>query len=316
MDFALEKKRVQVLLFIVGIIVLGITAEKCRQMVGEEGSSKSGRFTLLNCFDMGTGTLACSVKEVVKLYANNIRASHVELARNIAIEAAIADSISQGLAAKEAAKQAQIEGKKAAKLASRQAKRITGPIVSSGWDFFEAMYYGGTMIEGFLRGCGTLVGTYTIGFHGEQRLGRFGYLVGSHLGSWVGGRIGLMVYDVFNGFQFLLLAHSVEAVSSESLKPTEESYAYDQSEEPKTSEDSYAYDQLEEPKTSEDSYDYDQSQELKVSEDSYADDKSQESESFEDSFSYDQSEHHTGFLETEYAVLVAGLDCVAATTRF
>lgn len=294
MDLALEKKRVQVLLFIVGIIALGITAEKCRQMVGEEGSSKSGKFTFLNCFDMSTGTLACSVKNVVKLYAYNIRASHIELARNKAIEAAIADSISQGLAAKEAAKQAQIEGKKAAKLASRQAKRIIGPIVSSGWDFFEAMYYGGTMTEGFLRGSGTLVGTYTIGFLGEQRLGRFGYLVGSHLGSWVGGRIGLMVYDVFNGVHFLLsLAQDVEAVSSESLKPTEDLDGYDQSEESKASEDLDGYDQSQESKASEDSYGYDQSQESELSEDSYGHDQSQESELSADSYSYDQSEDHS-----------------------
>lgn len=60
------------------------------------------------------------------------------------------------------------------------------------------------MTEGFLRGSGTLVGTYVVGYLGEQRLGRFGYLIGSQIGSWVGGRIGLMVYDVVNGVNFLL----------------------------------------------------------------------------------------------------------------
>ncbi|OMO86273.1 hypothetical protein CCACVL1_09670 [Corchorus capsularis] len=202
MDF--QKKRVQLLLFIAGVIILSITAEKCRQLVGEEASSQSGKFTLLNCFDMGSGSVACAVKEGVKLYFYNIRAAHVDRARDLAIEAALEDALSQGLSAKEAAKQAQIEGKKAAKLATRQAKRIIGPIISSGWDFFEAIYYGGTLAEGFLRGTGTLVGAYSGGFLGEQRLGRVGYLVGSHLGSWVGGRIGLMVYDVVNGVHFLL----------------------------------------------------------------------------------------------------------------
>ncbi|XP_022865104.1 uncharacterized protein LOC111384982 [Olea europaea var. sylvestris] len=199
----LEKKRVQILL-IVGVIALSITAEKCRNLVGEEAASKSGKFTFLNCLDGGTGTLACVVKEGVKLYFYNIRSIHVESARNKAIESALSDAITQGMPANDAAKLAQKEGAKAAKLATRKAKRIIGPIISSGWDFFEALYYGGTITEGFLRGTGTLFGAYSVGFIGEQRFGRFGYLVGSHLGSWVGGRIGLMLYDVVNGVKYML----------------------------------------------------------------------------------------------------------------
>ncbi|KAF5739984.1 hypothetical protein HS088_TW11G00047 [Tripterygium wilfordii] len=230
MDF--QKKRVQFILFIAGIIALSFTAEKCRELVGEEASSQSGKFTIFNCFDMGSGTLACAVKEGVKLYVYNIRAAHVEKARLVAIEASLVDGLSQGMTAKDAAKQAQIEGKKAAKLATRKAKRIIGPIISSGWDFFEAMYYGGTVTEGFLRGTGTLFGAYSGGFLGEQRLGRFGYLVGSELGSWVGGRIGLMVYDVVNGVHYLL--QFVQAIDGE----VHETPVYEKSE---ASEDSYTY---------------------------------------------------------------------------
>ncbi|KAM7273629.1 hypothetical protein ACFE04_028293 [Oxalis oulophora] len=204
LDWNIEKKRVKVAVFFIGLIVLSFTAEKCRLMVGEEASSKSGKFTWLNCFDLGSGSVACSVKEGVKLYVYSMRSKHVERARQQAIENALADAVSQGFPAKDAAKQAQKEGVKAAKLASRQAKRIVGPIISSGWDFFEAIYYGGTITEGFLRGTGTLFGAYGGGFLGEQKLGKIGYLVGSHLGSWVGGRIGLMVYDVVNGLSFLL----------------------------------------------------------------------------------------------------------------
>ncbi|XP_047974992.1 uncharacterized protein LOC125217521 [Salvia hispanica] len=200
----LLKKRVHFLLFVIGVIALSITAEKCRQWVGKEAASKSGQFTFLNCFDGSSGTLACAVKECVKLYFYNIRSHHVENRRNEAIEAALADAVAQGMAAKDAAKVAQKEGAKAAKLATRKAKRIIGPIISSGWDFFEAVYYGGTVTEGFLRGTGTLFGTYYFGFIGEERFGRFGYLVGSHLGSWVGGRIGLMVYDVVNGIHYMM----------------------------------------------------------------------------------------------------------------
>lgn len=93
------------------------------------------------------------------------------------MEASLADAISQGMEAKAAAKQAQKDGAKAAKMATRKAKRIIGPIISSGWDFFEAIYYGGTVTEGFLRGTGTLFGTYFVGYLGEERYGRFGYLV-------------------------------------------------------------------------------------------------------------------------------------------
>ncbi|WJX85329.1 hypothetical protein P8452_67800 [Trifolium repens] len=202
MDF--QKRRVRFLVIVSAIILLSITAEKCRELVGEKASSKSGKFTLLDCFDLGSGTLACLVKESVKLYVNNIRSAHVEKARYDAFQSALADAASQGMSPTDSEKHAQKQGAKAAKLTTRKANRIIGPITSSGWDFFEAVYYDGTLTEGFLRGTGTLFGTYGGGFMGEQRLGRFGYLVGSQLGSWIGGRIGLMLYDVANGVHFML----------------------------------------------------------------------------------------------------------------
>lgn len=218
----LPNTKLQLVLFLSALIILSFTAEKCRQLVGEDASSQSGKFTFLNCFDGGTGTMACAVKEGVKLYVYTIRSSHVERARHKAIEAALVDALSQGLNAKDAALQAQQEGKKAAKLATRKAKRILGPIISSGWDFFEAIYYGGTITEGLLRGTGTLIGTYAIGFVGEQKFGRVGYLVGSEFGSWVGGRVGLMVYDVVNGVGVLLqFTETVETTSSDSISESE-----------------------------------------------------------------------------------------------
>ncbi|KAL5565908.1 hypothetical protein UlMin_029072 [Ulmus minor] len=248
MDF--QKRKFQLLIFAVGIIALSITAEKCRQLVGEEESSQSGKFTILNCFDLGTGSMACAVKETVKLYTLNIRAAHVEKARHKAIEASLLDALSQGVSAQEAANLAQKEGAKAAKLATRKAKRIIGPIISSGWDFFEAIYYGGTMTEGFLRGTGTLIGTYAIGFVGEQRLGRFGYFLGSELGSWIGGRIGLMVYDVVNGVHYLLHFSQIEESeahktpdyeSSEASKYSDAYQAPPPDASSEVSEDSYTY---------------------------------------------------------------------------
>ncbi|KAG9457879.1 hypothetical protein H6P81_002387 [Aristolochia fimbriata] len=218
----LQRRRVQIIVCIVGIVGLSLIAEECREMVGEEAASKSGKFTIFNCFDMGTGTVACGVKEGIRLYFYNLRAAHVERTRLHAMEAALTEALTGGLDAKAAAKQTQTEGTKAAKLAKKQAKRILGPIVASGWDFFEAIYYGGTLTEGFLRGTGTLFGTYAGGFLGDEKLGRFGYLIGSHLGSWVGGRIGLMVYDVVNGVHYLF--YSLQNVESTSAAAFEETY--------------------------------------------------------------------------------------------
>ncbi|XP_008781108.2 uncharacterized protein LOC103700972 [Phoenix dactylifera] len=228
----LQKRRVQLALFVAGLIALSMTAEKFRELVGKGAASKSGEFTFLNCFDMGSGTLACGAKEGIKLYVYNLRSAHVEKMRQRATEAALTDALKEGLSASDAAKQAQKVGAKAAKLASRQAKRILGPIISSGWDFFEAIYFGGTMTEGFLRGTGTLFGTYAGGFHGEQRLGRLGYLMGSHLGSWVGGRIGLMVYDIVNGVNYLLQfvqpEENTSSVFSDEDSDSEDTYKTDE----------------------------------------------------------------------------------------
>ncbi|KAM0954478.1 hypothetical protein DsansV1_C01g0011461 [Dioscorea sansibarensis] len=219
----LQKRRVQLALLIGGIIVLSMTAEKFRELVGDEASSKSGKFTFLNCFDMGSGSLACVAKEGVKLYVYSIRSAHVEKIRQRATEVALTEALTGGLTPAVAAKEAQKAGTKAAKQATKEAKRITGPIISSGWDFFEAIYYGGTMPEGFLRGIGTLFGTYAGGFHGEQRLGKLGYLMGSHFGSWVGGRVGLMVYDIVNGLNYLLqFVQPEEHTGSEDVYNAEE----------------------------------------------------------------------------------------------
>ncbi|GLJ21012.1 hypothetical protein SUGI_0383970 [Cryptomeria japonica] len=200
----IQKRRVQLMLFVAGLVILSTIAEKCRQLVGEDRSSKSGKFTWINCFDMSSGTLACVTKEGVKLYVYNIRAAHVEKTRQMAFQIALNEAISGGLSGNAATKQAKKAGDKSAKMASRQARRIIGPILSSGWDFFEALYYGGTITEGCMRGSGTLLGAYMGGFKGEQTLGRFGYLIGSQFGSWLGGRVGLMFYDVIDGVYYMM----------------------------------------------------------------------------------------------------------------
>ena len=54
---------------------------------------------------------------------------------------------------------------------------MIGPMIYSGWDFFEVVYYGGSDAEGAIRGSGSLFGSYLDGFFGEQRLSRLGFLV-------------------------------------------------------------------------------------------------------------------------------------------
>lgn len=158
----------------------------------------------MDCLNSGSESLVCGMKEAIKLHVCNIRTAHVEKARQEATNTALAEALSKGLATTIATKEAQKIGAKAAKLANRQANRILAPIIASGWDFFEAMYYGGDVTEAFLRGTGTLFGTYLVGYHGQKALGRIGYLLGSQLGSWVGGRVGLMIYDVVEGVSSLL----------------------------------------------------------------------------------------------------------------
>lgn len=208
--------------------------EKSRELVGKEAASKSGQSTFMNCFDKGSSRLASTSKEGVKLYVNNIRSAHLEMVRQRAMGKALADAVAEGLTPSEAAKQAQKVSAKATKIAARQANRILGPIISCGWDFFEAMYSGGSMMEGFLRGTGTLFGTYVGGFHGEERFGKLGYLAGSHVGSWGGGRIGLMIYDVISGLKYMFMSVQPKYESSSYASEDGPEYAkrYTNQEEP------------------------------------------------------------------------------------
>ncbi|KAA8549087.1 hypothetical protein F0562_000771 [Nyssa sinensis] len=199
------------LLFLVGIVALSIAVKKCQQLVGKESSPKSWTesFKISNCFDMKYGTIACIVKEIVKLYLFYIRSVHVQKVREEATEAAEADlkkEISQGqqISSEEASKLAREKGNAAAKRASQQITHITGPLMASGWEIFETLYLKGTLTEGIIRGIGTFVGAYTGGMIGEGNLKWGGFVVGSQLGSWVGGRIGLLAYEIGTGVEHLL----------------------------------------------------------------------------------------------------------------
>uniref|UniRef100_M1AI17 Uncharacterized protein n=1 Tax=Solanum tuberosum TaxID=4113 RepID=M1AI17_SOLTU len=185
---------------------LSSAAEKCRQLIGEESASRSRteRFTFINCFDMSYGTIGCILKELVKIYLHYIRATHVHKVRNEATKEAVQESLSKGLSLEDAVKTGQQVGNAVAKRASLQAKHIMGPMVSSGWDFFETIYVGGTLYEAIIRSVGTLLGSYIGGIIGEGKTRWLGFLLGSQFGSWIGGRLGLILYDVGNGLQFLL----------------------------------------------------------------------------------------------------------------
>nr|GMC60660.1 uncharacterized protein LOC109156771 [Ipomoea batatas]GMD24982.1 uncharacterized protein LOC109156771 [Ipomoea batatas]GME08958.1 uncharacterized protein LOC109156771 [Ipomoea batatas] len=158
--------RIRYVSLLTAIILLSLTAEKCRQLVGGNLAAagrrgRGERFTFLNCLDMSYGSVACILKEAVKVYMYYVRASHVH-------------------------------------------RHIMAPTVSSVWDFFETVYAGGTTCEGMVRSAGAFLGAYSGGLAGEGRLRWFGFLIGSQLGSWVGGRLGLAVYDVGIGVHYLL----------------------------------------------------------------------------------------------------------------
>ncbi|KAL2636256.1 hypothetical protein R1flu_007735 [Riccia fluitans] len=152
---------------------------------------------------MGTGSLACGVKQVAKFYTFSIRGGYVEKAKTRAYDLAYKKAVTEGLAHNVAKGKANKLGKEAGKLASRKHKRITGPLIAGAWDFFEVMYYGGSLLEGMMNGAGTVGGTWVGGALGEMKLGRVGYMIGSQVGSWIGGELGLMAYDVCNGMRLL-----------------------------------------------------------------------------------------------------------------
>lgn len=174
--------------------------------MGEEHSSRSRteRFTFINCFDTRYGTIACIFKEMIKLYLYYVRAVHAENVRGQVFEKALLDKFSKGQNMDQAMTGAREEGNAAAKRASRQAKHVMGPIVASGWDLFETLYVGGSLAEGLVRSGGTFIGAFAGGLAGEGKIGWLGSVMGSQMGSWTGGRIALMAYDVGIGLQYLL----------------------------------------------------------------------------------------------------------------
>lgn len=192
------------------VCMLFCAAQKSREALGVDNLSRTEDLSWQDCLDWGTGSVACAGKQLVKLYTFNIRGSYVEKARQRAYDIALNKGITDGLAINAAREKAAKLGKEAGKLASSKHKRITGPVISGAWDFFEVLYYGGTLVEGLLKGAGTLAGTYVGGGLGEQRLSwpstRIGFLVGSQIGSWLGGEVGLMAYDVCNGARLLTIS--------------------------------------------------------------------------------------------------------------
>ncbi|KAG6545792.1 hypothetical protein Mapa_012753 [Marchantia paleacea] len=205
------------------IAVLWMSAQMSREALGAHNLSRTEDLSWTDCLDMGTGSVACAVKQVAKLYTFSIRGGYVEKAKSRAYENAYHKAITEGLAINVARDKATKLGKEAGKLASRKHKRITGPLIAGAWDFFEVMYYGGTLVEGSMKAAGTLGGTWVGGFFGELKLGRLGYMIGSQVGSWIGGELGLMVYDVCNGMRLLTAAVTdfLNGVSSEQVEYTE-----------------------------------------------------------------------------------------------
>ncbi|KAL3697026.1 hypothetical protein R1sor_011102 [Riccia sorocarpa] len=192
--------------FLIGGLIIAIlwkSAQLSREALGAHNLSRTEDLSWADCLDMGTGSLACAVKQVAKLYTFSLRGGYVEKAKTRAFETIYRKAINEGLAHNIARDKANKSGKEAGKLASRKHKRITGPLIAGAWEFFEVLYYGGSLVEGTMKGAGTVGGTWVGGALGEWKLGRIGYMIGSQVGSWFGGELGLMLYDVCNGMRLL-----------------------------------------------------------------------------------------------------------------
>ncbi|KAG9148927.1 hypothetical protein Leryth_024948 [Lithospermum erythrorhizon] len=94
------------------------------------------RFTFLNCFDMKYGSIACIVKELIKLYLYYIRAVHIHKVRDEATKKSLEEHLARGKSSENAIKAARATGKAASRRASLQWKHVMGPLLSAGWDLF------------------------------------------------------------------------------------------------------------------------------------------------------------------------------------
>lgn len=201
---------IKVMLAAILVAFLYIAAQKSREALGADNLSSTEDLSWEDCLDGGTGSLACAGKQLVKLYSFNRRGSYMEKAKHQAYDIAYHKGITDGLSINAAREKATRLGREARKVAGQNHKRVTGPLISGVWDFFEVLYYGGTFLEGLLKGAGAAAGTYGGGFLGELWLGwpshRIGFLLGSHVGSWLGGEVGLMAYDVCNGARLLTIS--------------------------------------------------------------------------------------------------------------
>ncbi len=135
-------------------------AMQARQYVGDQSASKTGKFSVWDCFDLNFGSIACLTKEAAKLYTNSFWAGLVEQAKHKAYDSALQSALAQGMARKEAERQSQKLAQAAGKEKSRQARRISGPLFAAIWDTFEVLYYGGSFLEASMRASGTLCGTW------------------------------------------------------------------------------------------------------------------------------------------------------------
>ncbi|CAK9872507.1 unnamed protein product [Sphagnum jensenii] len=187
----------------VGFLVLHLFSMQAWQYVGDQSASKAGKFSMWDCFDLNVGSIVCVTKEAAKLYTNSFRAGLVEQAKQKAYHSALQSALAQGMVRKEAERHSQKLARAAGKEKSQQARRISGPLFAAVWDTFEVLYYGGSFVEASMRASGTLSGTWFGALEGEKRMGRVGYLVGGQIGSWLGSRLALMVYDIGKAGQLM-----------------------------------------------------------------------------------------------------------------
>ncbi|KAK6260323.1 hypothetical protein QQP08_000815 [Theobroma cacao] len=196
----LRSGKVQPVLFIF-ILIIVLTAKKCRELNDDEQALHKTRPQQYNCFDMRTGSALCIAEAAMKAY--------YLMSYNLNPEQRSKPGV------------------------PFVSKHNLAPYVGSGWDLFGSLpFQSRPKGEVASKAIGAFIGDNVGRFVAEKLVGgetnyvaakdawgrnkvRLAFVSGSLLGGYVGREVGVMAYDVYHGFEHLYnyLFHHPEAKS-------------------------------------------------------------------------------------------------------
>ncbi|XP_022769521.1 uncharacterized protein LOC111313050 [Durio zibethinus] len=182
----LRTGKVQVVV-VIFVLIIVFTAKKCRELYDDEQAIHKTRPQQYNCFDMKTGSAACIARNVLKSYY--LTKYNLEPEQRNKPEVPFV------------------------------SKYNMAPYVGSGWDMLESLYSrqrpkGEAISKAIGAFIGDHVGSYVAEKHvgggpgvaenvGAWNKGRLAFMSGSLLGAYLGGEVGVMAYDIYDGFDHL-----------------------------------------------------------------------------------------------------------------